>query len=125
MIHEKSPKRERKERAGPAKKKGDTHAESFRLYKEGKNISDIAKERNLTSNTVEGHLVKFVRRGDISIHELVSREKFILIESALKNFDGTSVTPVKQNLGEGISYGEIKLVMASLGINQHHSDESK
>ena len=125
LIHEKSPKRERKERTGPAKKKGDTHAESFRLYKEGKNIADIAKERNLTSNTVEGHLAKFVRRGDISIHELVSREKLILIESALKDFDGTSVTPVKQNLGEGISYGEIKLVMASLGITQHHSEERK
>ena len=123
LIHEKSPKREKKERTGPAKKKGDTHAESFRLYKEGKNIADIAKERNLTSNTIEGHLAKFVRRGDISIHELVSREKFILIESALKDFDGTSVTPVKQKLGEGISYGEIKLVMAGLGISQERSPD--
>jgi ATP-dependent DNA helicase RecQ len=121
LIHEKSPKRERKERTGPAKKKGDTHAESFRLYKEGKSIADIAKERNLTSNTIEGHLAKFVRCGDISIHELVSREKFILIESALKEFDGTSVTPLKQKLGEGISYGEIKLVMAGLGITPERS----
>jgi ATP-dependent DNA helicase RecQ len=125
LIHEKSPKRERKEKIGPAKKKGDTHAESFRLYKEGKNISEIAKERNLTSNTIEGHLAKFVRCGDISIHELVSREKFILIESALKDFDGASVIPVKQKLGEGISYGAIKLVMASLGVTQHHSEEGK
>jgi hypothetical protein len=125
LIHEKSPKRERKERTGPAKKKGDTHAESFRLYKEGKTIADIAKERNLTNNTIEGHLAKFVGRGDIGIHELVSREKYKEIESALKDFDGTSVTPVKQKLGEDISYGEIKLVMASLGITQHHSEERK
>ena len=48
LIHEKSPKRERKERTGPAKKKGDTHAESFRLFKEGKTMAEIAKERNLT-----------------------------------------------------------------------------
>lgn len=123
FIHEKLPKRERKEKIGPAKKKGDTHAETFRLYKEGKSIAEIAKERNLTTNTIEGHLAKFVRRGDISINELVSREKFILIESALKDFDGTSVTPVKQKLGEGITYGEIKLVMASLGITQHHSTD--
>ena len=130
LIHERSPKRERKNppagtqgNTGPAKKKGDTHAETFKLYKEGQTVADIAKARNLTGNTIEGHLAKFVRRGDIGIHELVSREKFILIESALKDFDGTSVTPVKQKLGEGISYGEIKLVMASLGISQHHSDE--
>jgi hypothetical protein len=132
LIHEKSLKRERKnrpadrqEKTGLAKKKGDTNAESFRLYKEGKSIADIAKERNLTTNTIEGHLAKFVRSGDISIHELVSREKFLLIEPALKDFDGTSLIPVRQRLGDGISYGDIKLVMASLGIFQDHSDERK
>lgn len=125
LIHEKSPKRERKEKTGPSKKKGDSHAETFKLYREGKTVANIAKTRNLAVSTIETHLAKFVRRGDISIHELVSREKFILIESALKDFDGTSVTPVKQRLGEEISYGDIKLVMASLGIIQHHSDERK
>jgi PIF1-like helicase/Helix-turn-helix domain/HRDC domain/Helicase len=123
LIHEKSPKRERKERTGPAKKKSDTYAESFRLYKEGKSIADIAKERNLTSNTIEGHLAKFIRRGDISIHELVSREKFILIEAALKDFDGTSTGPVKQKLPNEISFGEIKMVMAGLGISQEKSPD--
>lgn len=123
LIHEKSPKRERKERTGPAKKKGDTHAESFRLYKEGKTIAEIAKERNLASQTIEGHLSKFVRSGDINIDELVSREKFVLIESALKGFDGTSLTPLKEQLGSEISFGEIRLVMASLGISQHHSSD--
>jgi ATP-dependent DNA helicase RecQ len=125
LIHQKSPKREKKERTGPAKKKGDSHAETFKLYKEGKTVADIAKERNLAISTIEGHLCKFIRRGDISIHELVSREKFILIESALKNFDGTSTGPVKQKLPIDISFGEIKMVMAGLGITQHHSDERK
>jgi len=125
LIHEKSPKRERKEKTGPAKKKGDTYAESFRIYKEGKSIADIAKERNLAVSTIEGHLCKFIRRGYISIHELVSPEKFILIESALKDFDGTSTTPVKEKLPNDISFGEIKMVMAGLGITQHHSEERK
>ncbi len=132
LIHEKTPKRERKDplagrqgKAGPAKKKGDTHAETFKLYKEGKRVDDIAKERNLAVSTIEGHLCKFIRRGDISINELVSREKFILIESALKDFDGTSTGPVKQKLPNDISFGEIKMVMAGLGITQHHSDEKK
>jgi ATP-dependent DNA helicase RecQ len=121
LIHEKFPKKERKERVGPAKKKGDSHAETFKLYKEGKSVADIAKERNLAIGTIEGHLCKFIRLGDINIHELVSREKFILIESVLKDFDGTSAGPVKQKLPNDISFGEIKMVMASLGITQHHS----
>lgn len=130
LIHEKTPKRERKyspagrqERTGPPKKKGDTHAETFKLYKEGKTVSEIAKERNLSVSTIEGHLCKFIRRRDISINELVSREKFILIEAVLKDFDGTSAGPVKQKLPNDISFGEIKMVMASLGITQHRSSE--
>lgn len=123
LIHEKSPKRERKERTGPAKKKGDTHEETFKLYKEGKTVVDIAKERNLAISTIEGHLCKFIRHRDISIHELVSREKFVLIEAALKDFDGTSTGPVKQKLPNDISFGEIKMVMAGLGISQKKSSD--
>ncbi|MBI5858318.1 MAG: helix-turn-helix domain-containing protein [Sphingobacteriales bacterium] len=123
LIHEKFPKRERKERTGPAKKKGDSYAETFGLYKEGKTIADIAKERNLAISTIEGHLCKFIRNGDISIHEVVSQEKFVLIDAALKDFDGTSTTPVKQKLPPEITFGEIKMVMAGLGITQHHSTE--
>ncbi len=119
LIHEKSPKRERKERRGktsPAKKKGDTHAETFRLFKEGKTIAEIAKERNLAVSTIETHLTRFVRWGEIKIEELVSREKIVLIEAALTDFKGSSITPVKQQLSDDVSFGEIRLVMAGLGI---------
>jgi|CXWL01.1.fsa_nt_gi hypothetical protein len=118
LIQEKLPKRERKEKTGPAKKKGDTHAETFRLYKEGQTVAGIAKARNLTITTIESHLSKFIRNGDIKIDELVSREKVVIIESALKNFDGGSITPIKQQLGDDISFSEIRLVMAGLGITQ-------
>ncbi len=114
LIHEKKPKRERKERTGSAPKKGDTHAESFRLFREGKTIADIAKERGLTISTIEGHLAKFVLRGDIKIEELVSPEKILLIEPLLASFEGGSVNPIKQQLGDAVSYGEIRLVIASL-----------
>ncbi len=123
LIHEKNPKRERKESTGVAKKKGGTHAETFKLYKEGKTITEIAKERSLAVTTIEGHLTKFVRNGDIKIHELVSSEKFVLIESALKDFNGGGITNIKNQLGEGISFGEIRLVMAGLGIDQHKESE--
>ena len=133
MIHEKAQKRERKERAdrpsgskentSQGKKRGDTHAESFKLYKEGHSIAEIAKSRNLTVSTIESHLSKFIRSGDIKIGELVSREKFILIESAFKDFDGGSITPIKEQLGNEISFGEIRMVMAGLGINQKKISE--
>ncbi len=123
LIDEKPAKRERKEKTGPAKKKGQTHLETFRLYSEGKTVAEIATERMLTTQTIEGHLSGYVRSGEIKIEELVSREKVVLIESALTDFSGSSITPLKQQLGEDISYGEIRLVMAGLGISLERSPD--
>lgn len=117
-IQEKKPKRERKQKTGVAKKKGDSHAESFRLFKEGKTIAEIARDRSLTVGTIESHLCKFIYSGEISIHDLVSREKFLLIESALKEFDGTPTSLIKQKLPSEISFGEIKMVMAGMNLPQ-------
>jgi hypothetical protein len=114
LIHEKIPKRERKSKTGEKKAKTDTKAETFRLYKSGKSAAEIAKERNLTLQTIEGHLAYYVFRKEIDIYDLVSREKIVLIETELRKFTGGSVLPVKQKLGDAVSFGEIRLVMAWL-----------
>jgi ATP-dependent DNA helicase RecQ len=114
LIHEKSPKRERKTARGEKKSKPDTKAETYRLYKEGKRVEEIAKERGFTQQTIEGHLAFYIFKGEIDIGELVSREKIILIEPELKKFSGGSITPIKDKLGRDVSFGEIKLVMAWL-----------
>ena len=49
---------------------------------------------------------------------MVSREKLVIIESEVKKYAGCSITPIKQKLGNDISFGEIRLVMAGLGIKQ-------
>ncbi len=108
-IAEKIPKRRRKETKEP---KIDTKAESFRLYRSGKKIIEIAKERKLTIQTIEGHLAHYVQAGEIKIGELISPEKFILIEPLIKEFHNGSLTLIKEKLGETVSYGEIRLVLA-------------
>jgi ATP-dependent DNA helicase RecQ len=109
LIHEKVPKRQRKEKD---EAKPDTKSETFKLYKEGKSVNEIASVRNLTTQTIEGHLAYYVRRGEIKIDELVSREKIVIIEPAIKNIAGSSLIPVKEQLGDKASFGEIRLVMA-------------
>ena len=49
----------------------------------------------------------------ISINELVKREKLILIEPHIENFEGNSITPIKEKLGNAVTYSEIKMVLAS------------
>lgn len=111
LIHEKSPKRERKT-ADEKKKKVDTKAESFKLYKNGKTVEEIAKERSLTAQTIEGHLAHYVSIGEIHINDLVNADKVLLIEPVAKSNSENSIIPIKEKLGHEITFGEIRLVMA-------------
>jgi hypothetical protein len=108
-ISEKIPKRKQKEIKEP---KVDTKSETFRLYKQGKGVTEIAKERNLTAQTIEGHLAHYVQNGLIKVEELVSREKLVLIEPEVKKLNGGSIAPIKEKLGNRASWGEIRLVVA-------------
>jgi ATP-dependent exoDNAse (exonuclease V) alpha subunit len=119
QIAERTPKRRRKENK---ESKADTKAESFRLYKMGKTVGEIAEERSLTTQTIESHLSYYVQKGLIGIEELVSREKLILIEPMVIEFrHGNSITPIKEKLGNDVSYGDIRLVIAWTDFKKNSS----
>jgi len=111
-IKEKSPKPQRKVSKETKGTKIDTQAETFKLFKEGNSVADIARTRMLTIQTIEGHLVSYILKGKINIEELVSREKLLLIEPVVKEFEGGSIKPIKDKLGESVGFGEIRLVIA-------------
>ncbi len=54
-----------------AKEKKDTRLLSFNLYKEGKTVEQIARERDMAVSTIEGHLAHFVGTGELSVDEFV------------------------------------------------------
>lgn len=109
LISGKEDKKEKKEKKEP---KTDTKAESFRLYKEGKTVSEIASLRNLAALTIEGHLSVYIKTGEIQIHEFLSEEKLRKIGAILDSYEGSTLQPLKEQLGNDISYGDIKFAMA-------------
>ena len=106
-----NPKRERKEKNTEGKT--DTKILSFNLFKEGKSVAEIAKERNFTVNTIEGHLAWYVGNGEIDINRMVPLEKQILIKDAAKIHGSLSLKTLIDNLPGDVSYGDIKMVMAA------------
>jgi PIF1-like helicase/Helix-turn-helix domain/HRDC domain/Helicase len=106
-----NPKRERKEKSTVAKI--DTKAVTYDLYKEGKSIEDISKERNLVKATIEGHLAHYVFTGEINIDDVVSRQKQQQIKDAVIIHGSLSHKTLIDNLPKDISYGEIKMVLAT------------
>jgi hypothetical protein len=109
-ITEKIPKKEKKPKA---ENKPDTKSVSYQLYKEGKTITEIAAERNFAVSTIEGHLSFYVAKGLISIDELVSSEKLVLITPHLNDFEGGSIIPLMQKIDNKLSYSEVRLALAA------------
>ncbi len=115
FIHKKPPKRERKEKNTTeiSEQKENTKTISYKLFKEGKSVAEIAKLRNFAESTIENHLAFFVSKGILSVNELVKTEKLVLIEPHLENAEGVCITSIKEKLKDAVSYSEIRLAIAS------------
>lgn len=108
-IDERAVKKVKKEKK---EKKTNTKEETYHLFREGNPIAEIAKQRNLTPQTIEGHLAFYVAQGEIRIEELLPQEKITLMEPLSKDFTGTSITAIKEQLGDEVSFGEIRWMLA-------------
>lgn len=110
-IGKKPPKRRRE---GSAERTSDTKLVSLDWFKKGHSVEEIADKRNLSPATIEGHLCFFIRDGTIEVTELVPENKVGKITEAIQTQGATLLNPIKQSLGEGYSYGEIKAVISFL-----------
>ena len=96
--------------------KGTTQELSFTMFTEGNSVEAIAKIRNLSSSTIEGHLSEYIKKGLLSVEKVMNERKiriireFILENPTLKNKE------LKDALGDEYSYGEIKMVVSSLNM---------
>jgi hypothetical protein len=98
----------------PKKKKGDTKKISLQLYKKGKSVERIAKERGLTINTVLGHLASFIPSGEVKVTDLISEEHYKELKKIIPKKEFESLTDLKNQLDDKYSYSDIKLVLTDL-----------
>lgn len=95
-------------------KKPNTRALTFDLFKGGKNVDEIAKIRSLTKGTIEGHLLHYLRSGQIEIGKLVPDKLINLVINILQENNSSSPSMIKEALGEQISWAELKMVLVHL-----------
>ncbi len=67
---EKKEKKTREKKQVGKSQKTDTYEETLRLFREQKNLSAIADERGVTTQTIEAHIAKLYGRGIITIEEV-------------------------------------------------------
>ena len=96
-------------------KKEDTKVTTFKLYKQGMKIKEIAKERDLNQQTIVRHLAHYVAKGMIAVDELVSDSKAEAVREVIESVGTTKgLAAIKEACPSDITYQDIVLVIASL-----------
>jgi tRNA uridine 5-carbamoylmethylation protein Kti12 len=98
----------------PKKIRQETKKVTFELFNSGKTILEIATERNLAVTTIESHMAHFVGTGEIPVTKLVSKEMTDLIISHFEDKDDLTIGPVKEALGDRVSWSDLKFVTSHL-----------
>lgn len=96
-------------------KREDTRFVTFRMYKQGMSIKQIAKERDLQQRTINSHLAHFVAKGMLPVEEFVSPSKCGVIRDVIAE-TGTihGLAVIKKACPDYITYEDIILVIASM-----------
>ena len=96
-------------------KKEDTKYTTFKLYKQGKSVKEICKERDLHKRTVHGHLAHFVAKGMLPVEDFVPAGKCDAIRAVISDL-GTlkGLAAIKSACPDDISYEDIIMVIASM-----------
>ena len=108
-------RRHTRKKSGSTTLKGGTAKVSYTLFKEGKDVEEIANERNLARSTIYGHLQKYVISGEIQAEELVEGDKIPIIrEVILQVGKDKGLNPIKSELGDEFTYEDIRIVLAGM-----------
>lgn len=113
-VIELAKKRGRNGKQGKEKviKKG-THEITLDMLHSGKNIDEIARERQLSKTTINSHFVQLIRTEQITLSQVMDEKRIREIEDYFEGYEGSSLTPLKERLGNKVSWDELKLVQAS------------
>jgi len=77
-------------------------------------LAEIAKERGLSVGTIETHLAYYVSTQQLDVAKLVKANKIKNISNAVESQKTKSMATIREFLGKDYSFGEIKLVLASM-----------
>ncbi len=99
------------ERKKSGKASANSHLETYEMYKQGINLDEIAKERGLSRQTIENHLIRCFEDGmEVDWNSFVPAEYEQLIETAVQNADG-GLKSIKEQLPNEVSYFMIRVYL--------------
>lgn len=98
---------------------GETsHMFSYRMFKEGMSLKEIAKGREMSLITIQNHLFKCSEEGDVDIEwdSFIPSEHESEIVRVIEEVGTEKLKPIKESLPESVDYMAIKAVMIKHGL---------
>ncbi|MFI5221694.1 MAG: helix-turn-helix domain-containing protein [Bacteroidia bacterium] len=111
LIERNSKPAETKRSKKTKQEKGSSKLESLNYYKQGMKIEEIAKQRGMANSTIEGHLAEFVSSGELNVFDFVSEEQLDKIKTVTGNLGYNLLGSIKNEVGDSISYGQIRMAV--------------
>lgn len=89
---------------------------TYMLWKNGREIEEMAALRGLKQNTIEDHLVEIAMHvPSFQIDHFVSDDKIKRIRTVIREMNTRKLRVLKEYVGTDIDYFSIRLVLAALG----------
>jgi hypothetical protein len=77
-------------------------------------VIEIAKQRGITTGTVENHLADFISNGQVNVFDFLSQRDIDEIQKAVIELYTTDLKPIKVKMGEALSYSQVKMGLSYL-----------
>ena len=95
------------------KEKKQTHEQTLELLQEGNSPQDVARIRQLSIRTINGHLAILIKAEKLELKDVLSEKRIRDLENMFGDYEGTSLGPLKEKLGNKVTWDELKLYQAS------------
>lgn len=80
---------------GKKQTKGYSAFETLKLFREGKNIPEIERERNLRESTICDHIAEMIKLDRIKLEEIADAETLDFVKQTMTSYPGCSYSELK------------------------------
>ena len=87
----------------------------MRQFRSGKPVEQIARDRDVTTSTIHGHIAEAIEQGEpVDIDRLVTPDEQKQIAAAFDRIGFAALSPIHEALGGAIDYGKLRIVRAAM-----------
>lgn len=113
LVEVEVPQRASKKKTAKKKKKS-TYETTLELFRSGKEINEIAKERQMTAQTIYNHMARLIEQEKVQIEEVMEASRLKKLQEIIGKEMHEGLKPYKEQLGEAVTWDELRLYRSSL-----------